>query len=283
MKTFLLGAVAVALALPSAWGGEAPSPIARAVGQDARPATVAKTNDTPAVEHLRTGFSSEVVTPNVITVSNIGRVRLIGVGSPDAAAAGYQKALKATQKFALRKSVKLDVCAARDKDEQGNVRAQVYFLEDSKWHNLNQKLLRAGLASVRKEAPCHVTFDDWTALVQQARTARRGLFGMKIDLPDEAGGAAIVSTRANPPLVVTSSVRSGNSRLEIGSKPFEFAGPLSIEPVPVRIKYIGNIQSRTFHQLDCICQPESLDRIFFADRFNAVKAGYRPCVVCRPN
>ena len=280
MKTFLLGAVAVALALPSAWGGEAPSPIARAVGQDARPATVAKTNDAPAVEHLRTAFSSDVVTPNVITVSNVGRVRLIGVGSPDAAAAGYQKALKATQKFALRKSVKLDVCAARDKDEQGNLRAQVYFLEDGKWHNLNQKLLRAGLASVRVEAPCHVTFDGWTALVQQARSARRGLFGMDIQLPEESGGAAAVSVRPTA-TVVAASARPSN-RLELSGKPFEPAGTLRIEPSAVKIKYLGNIQSRTFHLLDCICQPEELDRIFFADRFNAVKAGYRPCVVCRP-
>jgi hypothetical protein len=60
------------------------------------------------------------------------------------------------------------------------------------------------------------------------------------------------------------------------------SGPVAIASAPVKIMFVGNIQTQTFHVLDCFCSPGPLDRIFFADRFNAVKAAYRPCVVCRP-
>ncbi|MBI3923721.1 MAG: hypothetical protein HY318_20035 [Armatimonadetes bacterium] len=53
-------------------------------------------------------------------------------------------------------------------------------------------------------------------------------------------------------------------------------------PDDVEVRYVGSIQSRHFHRLNCGVGPRELDRVFFPTRLQALKKHYKPCVVCRP-
>jgi len=48
------------------------------------------------------------------------------------------------------------------------------------------------------------------------------------------------------------------------------------------IQYIGNIKSEVFHRSDCNSLPSEKNRVYFADRDEAIAEGYSPCGFCRP-
>jgi len=49
-------------------------------------------------------------------------------------------------------------------------------------------------------------------------------------------------------------------------------------------KYIGNIKSKKFHQLNCrsVRKLKTKNRIYFRSKEEAEKQGYTPCKVCKP-
>lgn len=47
-------------------------------------------------------------------------------------------------------------------------------------------------------------------------------------------------------------------------------------------KYIGNINTKKFHLPDCHTLPKPENRVFFEDREDVVKEGYKPCENCYP-
>jgi hypothetical protein len=59
------------------------------------------------------------------------------------------------------KLVRIDVCPVRPKDEQGNVRAEVFYAEKGQWLSLNRRLIREGLAKLVAEPNCHIDFTTW--------------------------------------------------------------------------------------------------------------------------
>jgi methylphosphotriester-DNA--protein-cysteine methyltransferase len=59
---------------------------------------------------------------------------------------------------------------------------------------------------------------------------------------------------------------------------------------PIKGTLGGHRRSRIFGRLDCPSALRAIERgayvrhrVFFADEESAVKAGYRPCAVCRPD
>jgi hypothetical protein len=103
---------------------------------------------------------SAVESPSLIEVEGVGTVRLIGVqvteGTPEAS-----KALDLVKKLVEGKLVRIDVCPVRPKDEQGNVRAEVFYAEKGQWFSLNRRLIREGLAKLVAEPNCHINFATW--------------------------------------------------------------------------------------------------------------------------
>lgn len=103
---------------------------------------------------------SSVESPTLLQVEGVGSVRLIGVqvaeGSPQAT-----KALELVKKLVEGKLVRIDVCPVQPKDEQGNVRAEVFYAEKGQWVSLNRRLLREGLAKLVAEPNCHINFTKW--------------------------------------------------------------------------------------------------------------------------
>lgn len=103
---------------------------------------------------------SAVESPNLLQVEVVGTVRLIGVqiaeGTPEAT-----KALELVKKLVEGKLVRIDVCPNRPKDEQGNVRAEVFYAEKGQWISLNRRLIRDGFAKLFVEPNCHINLETW--------------------------------------------------------------------------------------------------------------------------
>ncbi|MFN3422417.1 MAG: hypothetical protein ACK40X_11915, partial [Armatimonadota bacterium] len=103
---------------------------------------------------------SSVESPALLQVEGVGSVRLIGVqvteGTPQAA-----KTLELVKKLVEGKLVRIDVCPNQPKDEQGNVRAEVFYAEKGQWVSLNRRLIREGLAKLVAEPNCHIDFSKW--------------------------------------------------------------------------------------------------------------------------
>ncbi|MGQ9461470.1 MAG: hypothetical protein ACUVTP_06625 [Candidatus Fervidibacter sp.] len=103
---------------------------------------------------------SAVESPTLLQVEVVGTVRLIGVqiaeGTPEAT-----KALELVKKLVEGKLVRIDVCSVQPKDEQGNVRAEVFYAEKGQWISLNRRLIRDGIAKLFVEPNCHINFETW--------------------------------------------------------------------------------------------------------------------------
>lgn len=103
---------------------------------------------------------SSAESPALLQVEGVGSVRLIGVqvteGTPQAT-----KALDMVKKLVEGKLVRIDVCPNQPKDEQGNVRAEVFYAEKGQWVSLNRRLIREGLAKLVAEPNCHIDFAKW--------------------------------------------------------------------------------------------------------------------------
>lgn len=103
---------------------------------------------------------SAVESPTLLQVEVVGTVRLIGVqiaeGTPEAT-----KALELVRKLVEGKLVRIDVCPIQPKDEQGNIRAEVFYAEKGQWISLNRRLIRDGFAKLFVEPNCHINFETW--------------------------------------------------------------------------------------------------------------------------
>ncbi|MCX7643170.1 MAG: thermonuclease family protein [Armatimonadetes bacterium] len=118
---------------------------------------------------------SSAESPSLLQVEGVGSVRLIGVrvteGTPQAT-----RALELVKKLVEGKLVRIDVCPNQPKDDQGNVRAEVFYAEKGKWVSLNRRLIREGLAKLAVEPNCHIDFSKWQVAkptVVKAQPAQR--------------------------------------------------------------------------------------------------------------
>ncbi len=99
---------------------------------------------------------SAVESPTLLQVEGIGVVRLIGVQ-----AEGTPKAIDLVKRLVEGKLVRIEVCLKQPQDEQGRVRAEVFYAEKGQWHSLNRRLIREGLGKLVAEPDCHINFAAW--------------------------------------------------------------------------------------------------------------------------
>ena len=62
-------------------------------------------------------------------------------------------------------------------------------------------------------------------------------------------------------------------------------GPGIIKTVSLKnAKYVGSRNNRIFHRLDCyyVKRIKEINKVYFVDREKAMKAGFRPCKICKP-
>jgi len=119
--------------------------------------TIKRTDsDSPNVE-VR-GKCYKVVDGDTIDVEGIGRIRFVGVNTPERGESGYLSAKNFVKNKCLGKMVGLDIDDDKNKDKYRRTLAVVYV----DGVNLNQELLKKGYAEVMYIPPSEFNPYRWT-------------------------------------------------------------------------------------------------------------------------
>lgn len=104
------------------------------------------------------GLCYHVVDGDTIDVDSVGRIRFVGINTPEKDQQGYQEAKDFVKKMCLGKKVYLDIDDAKHYDKYGRVLAVVYV----NGININAALLKGGYAEVMYIPPSQFNPYSWT-------------------------------------------------------------------------------------------------------------------------
>ena len=243
------------------------------------PATGVAVGQTPFSGRLPKAKCTSVINADTLVVEGIGNIALLGIRGPDKDSEGYQKAVDAVVKYANDKDILIDQGPQPTQTADGRYRALVYYNEDGVWYNLNTKMLRAGLASAVSEPRCHVNTSGWVNLVREAKANKRGLYHLGVDLPERAKAVQLAPEKR--PVKKPTQTAAAPADTDAKDVPAYRRPYVTPEAVSVDVKYVGSILTKRFHRPECLLAPKELDRVLFEGRLQAIKNGFRPCLVCR--
>ncbi|MBQ2613058.1 MAG: thermonuclease family protein [Methanobrevibacter sp.] len=103
------------------------------------------------------GLCTHVADGDTITVEGVGKVRLVGVNTPEKGVSGSDASTFFTKKLCLNREVNLDIDDSKHTDKYGRTLAVV--IVDGK--NLNEMLLKEGLAEIMYMPPSEFYPYDW--------------------------------------------------------------------------------------------------------------------------
>ena len=106
--------------------------------------TSSQPNATTSKKYDASGYCPYVVDGDTIDVEGVGRIRLVGVNTPERGQPGYQTAKDYVKEMCLGKTVQLDIDDAKNHDRYGRVLAVVYVND----LNINAELLKKGYAEI---------------------------------------------------------------------------------------------------------------------------------------
>lgn len=179
------------------------------------------------------------------------KVRLYGVDCPESKQAYGTRARQFTRDKVAGKRVEVEV---RDMDHYGRTVGIVTAPDGA---ILNTDLLDSGMAWLYS-AYCKAPFcNDWKAKEVAARKAKVGLWA---------------DANPTPPWDFRKAQRSGKA----------WGSSSSSQGQAVGIVYSGNTRSGIFHSSGCRYFDCMRCTARFSSRDAAIRAGYRPCKVCRP-
>lgn len=115
-----------------------------------------KYDDTDCQEEF-TGICTYVTDGDTIEVDGLGKIRMVGVNTPERGVEGYICSKRFVQKLCLNKEVSLDIDDSKNTDRYGRYLAVV--IVDGK--NLNEMLLKEGLAEIMYMPPSEFYPYDW--------------------------------------------------------------------------------------------------------------------------
>ena len=115
-----------------------------------------KYNNTDCHEEF-TGVCTYVTDGDTIEVDGLGKIRMVGVNTPERGVEGYICSKRFVQKLCLNKEVSLDIDDSKNTDRYGRYLAVV--IVDGK--NLNEMLLKEGLAEIMYMPPSEFYPYDW--------------------------------------------------------------------------------------------------------------------------
>jgi len=105
------------------------------------------------------GFCDYVVDGDTIDVTGVGRIRLVGINTPERGEFGYENATDFVKNKCLGKTIYLDIDDAKNKDKYGRILAIVYV---DGVGNLNEELLNRGYAEIMYIPPSEFNPYEWT-------------------------------------------------------------------------------------------------------------------------
>jgi micrococcal nuclease len=106
---------------------------------------------------MSSGQVLKVVDGDTLDISGVGRVRLVGVNTPEQDQPGYMEALTFLEETCLGLDVSVDIDDRSPKDHYGRILAVVYVGEE----NINSLLLRSGHAEVLYLPPSEFDPNTW--------------------------------------------------------------------------------------------------------------------------
>lgn len=115
-------------------------------------------NGIKSTKYEASGLCYHVVDGDTIDVEGVGRIRLVGVNTPEKGQSGYQSATDFVKSMCLGKTVGLDIDDAKHYDKYDRTLAVVYV----DGFNLNQELLKRGYAEVMYIPPSEFNPYSWT-------------------------------------------------------------------------------------------------------------------------
>jgi endonuclease YncB( thermonuclease family) len=122
------------------------------------------------------GECTAVNSANAITIKDLGEVALIGVREASAGDDYYYEAVKLLKIRLLDREVQIEVCPNLPMNENGQVRAVIYYDDGDAWLNVAIELIEEGLARVALVPMCHVDTKAYLEYEKKAKKARRGLW-----------------------------------------------------------------------------------------------------------
>ena len=103
----------------------------------------------------RSGIVTHVVDGDTLDINGIGRIRLVGINTPELGKPGYIEAKRFLANLSLGKVATIDVDTRHPRDKYGRVLAVVYV----DGANVNAQLLNKGYAEILYIPPSK--FDPW--------------------------------------------------------------------------------------------------------------------------
>ena len=191
------------------------------------------------------GKCTYVTDGDTIEVDGLGKIRMVGVNTPERGVEGYICSKRFVQKLCLDKEVSLDIDDSKNTDKYGRYLAVV--IVDGK--NLNEMLLKEGLAEIMYIPPSEFYPYDWA--------------------PDSNSGYSNYLSSYSSSNSGSSSSSSFSSGSTSGS---DFGS------------YIASANSHKFHYPSCRWGQKISDKnkVTFNSRSDAISQGYEPCKVCQP-
>jgi len=119
---------------------------------------IAITTDNYEEYYEAKGLCNHVVDGDTIDVSGVGRIRLVGIDTPERGQPGFKNSTDFVKSKCLGKTVYLDIDDAKNKDKYGRILA-VVFVDGV---NLNQELLKRGYAQIMYIPPSEFDPYSWT-------------------------------------------------------------------------------------------------------------------------
>ncbi len=105
---------------------------------------IGSSNSSTSQHYEASGYCSYVVDGDTLDVEGVGRIRLVGVNTPERGQHGYQESKDFVTSMCLGKIVYLDIDDAKHYDKYGRVLAVVYVGNV----NINKELLKRGYAEI---------------------------------------------------------------------------------------------------------------------------------------
>lgn len=103
------------------------------------------------------GLCDHVVDGDTIDVVGVGRIRLVGIDTPERGQAGYDNSTQFVKDMCLGKTVYLDIDDAENTDKYGRILAIVYV----DGYNINVELLKRGYARILYIPPSEFDPYSW--------------------------------------------------------------------------------------------------------------------------
>lgn len=115
------------------------------------------TPNTTNPHYEASGYCYYVVDGDTIDVKGIGRIRFVGVNTPERGQSGYQEAKDFVKSLCLGKTVGLDIDDAKHYDKYGRTLAVIYAGNT----NVNAELLKRGYAEIMFIPPSEFNPYSW--------------------------------------------------------------------------------------------------------------------------